>query len=281
MKQPNDGAREVPAKNESATPMADRNDAGEGGGWSFKIFAFTCGSFQAPRDFFLEGGGASFLHVPVTAYLIDHPKGRALFDTGLGLRFRRQMDEALGPLDVGFAIDESADVAARLRQIEVDPASIRWIINSHLHPDHAGGNAFIPNATILVQSRELTYAREQKDERLYHPHDMDTGHPIHAIDGEHDLYGDGAVVLFPTPGHTPGHQSARIKLPNGDAILAADCCYLKESLDSMTLSSLSADREQSLRTLRRLADLRADGVRIFYGHDPNFWQTMPQGRPLR
>jgi N-acyl homoserine lactone hydrolase len=281
MTQPSTGAREIAAEHESAAPVVDRNNASERGSWPLKVYALTCGSFQAPINFFIEGGGTSFLHVPVTAYLIDHPKGRALFDTGLGLRFRRQMDEVLGPLEVGFAVDDSADIAARLRQIEVDPGSIRWIINSHLHPDHAGGNAFIPNATILVQTLELTYAREQKDDRLYHTDDMDTGHPVRLIDGEHDLYGDGSVILFPTPGHTPGHQSARIKLPDGDAILAADCCYLKQSLDTMTVSSLSADREQSLRTLRRLAALRATGVRIFYGHDPEFWRTMPQGRPLR
>jgi len=244
------------------------------------LHAFTCGWFQAPVSFFLGGEDRRVLRSPIPAYLIEHPKGRALFDTGLGLRFRREMDERLGPDALGFEFDESADIAARLRAIDVDPASIDWIINSHFHADHCGGNASIPNATIIVQSRELAAAQAAEGGKLYDRADFDVGHPVLAIDGEHDLFGDDSVLIFPTHGHTPGHQSARVRLPGGDAVLAADCCYLKRSLDELRTSPGDADAAQARDTLRRLAGMRARGARIFYGHDGEFWKSLPQGRPI-
>ena len=61
--------------------------------------------------------------------------------------------------------------------------------------------------------------------------DFDTGQTFVQISGEHDLFGDSTVTVFPTLGHTPGHQSMRIRLASGHVVLAGDCCYLKRSLD--------------------------------------------------
>lgn len=245
-----------------------------------RLFAFTCGWFQAPVSFFLEGGESDILRSPVPAYLIDHPKGLALFDTGLGRRFMKAAGERLLPAATGYEFDETADIAARLHDIDVDPARVRWIVNSHFHADHCGGNASIPNATIIVQRRERQAAFSSADGRLYHIDDFDLGHPVLEIEGEYDLYGDGSVVLFPTYGHTPGHQCAKIKLGQGDVILTADCCYLRRSLDELRLPSHNFDRELSQATLRRLQAMQAMGAKIFFGHDGDFWKSVPQGLPL-
>jgi len=245
------------------------------------LFAFTCGWFQAPVGFFLEGGEPDVLRSPIPAYLIDHPKGRALFDTGLGYRYRKPIGERLAPGTTGFEFDESADIAERLRRIDVDPASIDWIVNSHLHADHCGGNASIPNATIVIQSRELAAANRAEGTKTYDRADLDHGHPVLAIDGEYDLFGDGSVILFPTFGHTPGHQSARVRLDSGDVVLAADCCYLERSLDELRVAPSNVNQEDALATLRHLAALRARGTRIFFGHDDGFWKSVPQGTPIR
>jgi N-acyl homoserine lactone hydrolase len=245
-----------------------------------ELIPFTCGWLQVPLNFFLGGADNSIFRAPVPAYLIKHPAGLALFDTGLGLRFRREADFRLGRDEPGCEFDESADIAMRLRAIDIDPASIKWIINSHFHTDHCGGNASIPNATIIVQSRELAGAKAHADGVLYDPVDYDTGHPILAIDGEHDLYGDGSVMIFPSYGHTAGHQSARIALPTGPVVLTGDCCYLKRSLDEMLLPAHNHSLEASMATLRRLRAMRDQGARILYGHDPILWETLPQGLPI-
>ncbi|MDH4565169.1 N-acyl homoserine lactonase family protein [Pseudomonas sp. BN414] len=242
-----------------------------------RLFAFTCGWFQAPMGFFLEGGEKEVVRSPVPAYLIEHPKGLALFDTGLGRRFMREKGFQLGPDQTGYEFDESADIAARLRAMEIDPARVNWIINSHFHADHCGGNASIPNATIIVQRPEMSAARNSEDSNLYNRKDYDTGHPVLQISGEYDLFDDGTVTILPSYGHTPGHQCARIKLPKGDVVLTADCCYLKRSLDEMRLPSHVYDKAQSLETLRRLKSMQEKGARIFYGHDGEFWSSVPQG----
>ena len=243
---------------------------------ALKLYAFTCGLLNLRHAFLLDGAPGRII-VPVPAYLIDHPKGRALFDTGLGIRFRHAVG-APSPFPT-IEFEETADIAARLRAIQIDPASIRWIINSHLHLDHAGGNILIPNATVLIQTGEWDYAQSGVD-RAYHPAEFDTGQPVVKLHGEHDLFGDGSVVLFPSPGHTPGHQCARIRLPAGDVILAADCCNMRASLDEMRLADHVHDRDAALATLGRLRDLRDAGARIFYGHDPEFWSGVPQAKAL-
>jgi N-acyl homoserine lactone hydrolase len=237
--------------------------------------AFTCGWFQSPLSFFLGGEDRSVVRAPIPAYLIEHPKGKALFDTGLGLRFRRPIEERLAHDATGFEFDESADIAMRLRAAEVDPAKIDWIINSHFHADHCGGNASIPNATIVVQRREREAARTMNGDRFYDPADYDQGHPVLALDGEHDLFGDGTVRIVPTYGHTPGHQSVIVKLDSGEVLLAADCCYLERSLDGLVTAPGDHDPEQARITLERLATLRRGGTRIFYGHDGGFWKSLP------
>ena len=240
-----------------------------------RLTAFTCGWLNLRYAFLLEGAEGR-INAPVPVYLIEHPKGRALFDTGLGQRFISEGDT---PAVKGVDFQTGADIAARLKAVGVDPDSIQWIINSHLHTDHAGGNAYIPNATVIVQAAEWDFAFEGKDQ-FYKPEEFDLGHRVVRIRGEHDLFGDGSVLLFPSPGHTPGHQCARVRLAAGEIVLAADCCNLKASLDDMRLPDHVHDREASLATLVHLRSLRESGARIFYGHDPDFWTGVPQGVPL-
>lgn len=110
------------------------------------------------------------------------------------------------------------------------------------------------------------------------PRDFDLGHKLRLVDGEHDVFGDGSVVCLPTHGHTPGHQSLRLRLrlASGDTVLAADSCYFCRTLRERRLPRFAHDRDQMLVSLDRLAALEKQGARIFFGHDPEFWQTVPQ-----
>ncbi|TMA36954.1 MAG: N-acyl homoserine lactonase family protein [Deltaproteobacteria bacterium] len=214
------------------------------------------------------------------AFLIDHPGGKALFDSGLHPDAGRDPDARLGPAARVFEVElrDGEDVAARLGALGVDPAEIRYLITSHLHFDHTGGHASIPNARVVVQRREWDaghdadlMARNFFDARNY-----DTGHEVLAVDGEHDLFGDGRVVCLPTYGHTPGHQSLRVRLAGGDVVLTADACYLRRTLEELHLPAIVHDPSAMLSSLHRLRALQQAGARIFYGHDPEFWATVPQ-----
>jgi glyoxylase-like metal-dependent hydrolase (beta-lactamase superfamily II) len=247
---------------------------------TLQLFAFNCGWFQCRPGYFVEGDEGDYLRGPVPSYLIDHPKGRALFDTGMGVRYRRDLTNALPANKFGLQWFEGMDIATRLRAIDVDPASIDWVINSHLHIDHCGGNAHLPNATVIVQRAEWQTARGNLEVGLYEAQDYDTGQPVKAIEGEHDLFGDGSVRIVPTHGHTPGHQSVIVKLPRGEVLLAGDCCYTERNLDVMVQSRATADFEQGRITMERLSSLRAAGMRILFGHDGRQWATLREGVPL-
>lgn len=238
------------------------------------LYAFTCGHITLPTGYFISGEEGK-TRVPACVFLIDHPKGLALFDTGFSDRFVG-MEKGLGKI---VEMPAEHPVAQRLRELDIDPDRIDWIINSHLHLDHAGGNHMLPNATIVVQDAEWNFGFSGED-GAYAVEDFDTGQPVKRISGEHDLYGDGSVILFPTPGHTPGHQSARVKTATGEAVLAGDCCNFKRSLDEMRMPDQVYNADHYRGSLEKLSALRRQGAQIFYGHDPAFWATVPQAAIL-
>ncbi len=246
---------------------------------SVTLFAFTCGTVTGASNGFLAGEPGK-LSVPVPAYLIEHPQGRVLFDTGLNLAIRQEKNRLLGPTAGDWEIDfpEGADIASQLARLGLRPADIRYVVNSHLHYDHCGGNGFFPDATLVIHAKEWRAAHRANTQAagIYHPGDFDHMHKVRELDGELDLFGDGSVVVFPTPGHTPGHQSLRLKLESGAVVLAADCCYLKRTLDALHLPANCYNREQMLASLDVLRRLQNEGARIFYGHDTEFWKTVPQ-----
>ena len=126
-----------------------------------RLFALTCGWLTGHAGGFLAGEEGR-LRVPVPCYLIDHPRGRVLFDSGL---HPEVADDPAGRLglaatifDVEFAPGE--DVAGRLAALEVDPGTIRYLVTSHLQFDHTGGHAVVPRAQLVVQRPEWEAGRD-------------------------------------------------------------------------------------------------------------------------
>ena len=247
---------------------------------SLKVYAFTCGTVTGEFAHLMEGGEGD-ITVPIPVFLIEHPKGTALFDTGLHPDCQHdpagRLGERLAKLfRIGFRPGE--EISARLESLGRDPAKVDLVISSHFHFDHVGGNALIPNATLLVQRREWDAGQDPEmcAKRGFNPRDFDLGHKLRIVDGEHDVFGDGSVVCLPTHGHTPGHQSLKLRLPGGDVVLAADSCYFCQTLRERRLPRYVFDREAMLASLDRLEAMEKAGARIVFGHDPQFWATVPQ-----
>jgi glyoxylase-like metal-dependent hydrolase (beta-lactamase superfamily II) len=245
-----------------------------------KLYAHTCGHLTIPTGLLLEGAKGR-IRVPVPAYLIVHPRGKVLFDSGLNLLAQTDLAPYMGEAGLRFASFHFAageEVSARIESMQVAREEITHVVNSHLHYDHAGGNAQLPNADVVVQRREWRHALAlPDDDPAYRKRDFDTGQRVREIDGEHDLFGDGCVVCLPSYGHTPGHQSLRVRTERGEFVLCGDACYLRKSLEDLHAPGVVADREAALSVLRGLRSLQAAGARIMYGHDPEFWKTVAQG----
>jgi N-acyl homoserine lactone hydrolase len=247
---------------------------------SLRVFAMTCGWLTGDFSRLMEGGEGR-IRLPIPAYLIEHTDGTALFDTGLHPDCQDDPAGRVGSRIANlfeFDFRPGEEIGARLAALGRDPAGIDLVINSHFHFDHCGGNAQVPNATLLVQRREWDAGMDPDaaSQRGFNPRDFDLGHKLRLIDGEHDVFGDGSVVCLPTHGHTPGHQSLKLRLPGGEIVLAADSCYFCRTLRERRLPRFVYDRDQMLASLDRLGALERAGARIFFGHDPEFWQTVPQ-----
>jgi glyoxylase-like metal-dependent hydrolase (beta-lactamase superfamily II) len=248
-----------------------------------RLFGCVCGQFHSPAEALGLTGGR--VQAPVPFYVIDHPDGVALFDCGLHANVGdaddpyRQALQSQG-LDVTFGPEEV--VTRHLERLDIDPARVRWVVLSHLHFDHAGGLHQIPNARLVVQRQEWAAGFDDAlaahyflPRRFY-----DLGHALKLIDGEHDLFGDGSVTCVPSPGHTPGHQSLRVRGEGGDHILVADACYSSQVVESRQFPAY-CDAAAMNRSLDRLLAMRGPETVMVFGHDPAQWAEAPVLPSLR
>lgn len=223
--------------------------------------------------------------VPVPFYVIEHPKGVALFDAGLHDDMQHRDDpyrQQLRRQGMDVSLEPEETIASHLQRLEIDPADVRYVVLSHLHFDHAGGLNRLPNATLVVQSREWQAGADEETARRYFlpKRFFDLGHPVRLVEGEHDLFGDGAVTCIPSFGHTPGHQSLRVRSDQGDHILVGDACYTAEAAATRTFPAF-ADQAAMNRALDSLMALREPDTVMIYGHDPGQWgesAILPSGR---
>jgi glyoxylase-like metal-dependent hydrolase (beta-lactamase superfamily II) len=239
-----------------------------------ELHAMTCGWLESGLGLFVAGEHGR-IRVPVPSFLIRHPRGAVVFDTGLHVGTQRDPAARIGALAGVFQVEfaPGEELAARLAALDVDPAEVRWLVTSHLHFDHVGGNAQLPNARWLVQRREWEAAQdpEWRARAFYDPRDYDLGHDRLLADGERDLFGDGTVVCLPTFGHTPGHQSLRVRTPEGTVVLTADACYLRRTLADGVLPPNVHDPDAMRASLALLRALRDAGARLVFGHEPEDW----------
>jgi glyoxylase-like metal-dependent hydrolase (beta-lactamase superfamily II) len=216
------------------------------------------------------------IRLPIPSYLVEHPKGRVIFDTGLHRELQHGSNR-LGSLAKMFTVEfrTGEDLAARLMAREIDPARVDYMINSHLHFDHVGGNADLPNAKQVVQRREWEAAADPDQIRRngYNRADFDLGHQLQLIDGEHDLFGDGRVVCLPSYGHTAGHQALRVRTDHGEYVMTADSCYMRKVLEEMILPPFAFDYDAMRKVIARYREMEQSGTRLIFGHDAAQWRA--------
>jgi len=249
-----------------------------------RVHALSCGSLEFDRSLFFpaEAPGARMV-IPVSSFLIVHPQGKLLFDTGIHCDALVDPVARLGKRIASyFALRSRAgeDVVSQIASLGLQPDDIRYVVNSHFHFDHCGCNALFPRAQFLVQRAELSAARAEPTR--YDKKDWDLPLEYCEVEGEHDVFGDGSVLLLPTPGHTPGHQSLWIRAGDAQFILTGDACYTREHLEKTILPMNTFDAAQMTESMGRLRSLRdRQGATLLYGHDAEQWGALPRGeKPL-
>ena len=179
------------------------------------------------------GGGWSDETLPVNAFLVHHPDGLCLFDTGQTARaarpgyhqrwhpFLRLARFELGPED---------EIGPQLVRVGIDPAAVRWVVLSHLHTDHVGGVGSFPGAKVIVSRVEWERAQGLAGQlRGYVPQHWPLGKPT-LVDGSYDVAGDGSLLVVPAPGHTPGHLAMIVRDEAGGWFLGGDVAHTPSEL---------------------------------------------------
>ncbi len=231
-----------------------------------KVELLIAGWITTPTALYLPGEDpGERLRFPVPVYVIETAEERILIDTGLHPSAVGDTAAYYEGLRAGvFELEQEQDVAAL-----VDLATITKVVLTHLHFDHAGGLALLPeNVPIVLQQREWAAGRDRevsaRNFLFARDYDVDERR-LMLVDGDHDLLGDGSVELLLTPGHTPGHQSVRV---GERLVLGADVGHFAATLDDLRFPSFADDFEAQAGSARRLRAMRDAGSRVMPGHDP-------------
>ena len=247
-----------------------------------KLYPIGVGRVTLDKSVLTAGRGmGTRVTVPVATYLIKHPKGNILCDTGMHKRIATDPVAQWGEVKVKLLtpdVKADEDVVSQLQKLGLAPADIRYVINTHLHLDHSGCNQHFPQSTFLVQKDELRTAfwPEIFQRGSYYRSDFD--HPLkyEELNGDYDVYGDGTVQLFKTPGHTQGHQSILVTLPkDGPFLITGDCCYLAENVNEIVPPGISWNMEESVKSIRKVRHIRdTKNAFLLTGHDPGCWSEI-------
>ena len=213
------------------------------------------------------------LPLPVTGFVVPHPGGTVLFDTGMSPVDDEETRDRYHPR-LHTPMEALASVGVQLTDIDL-------IANCHLHVDHAGGNYQFPGVRVLVQRAELDAAREPDYTYPHYTFDY-AGAQMDVVDGEAQLA--PGLRLVPTPGHTPGHQSLLVDTDEGPWLLAGQASNTSWEFSAQAFSErIASSTDDRIGTYPEwMAGLREWGVeRALFAHDLMVWlrDDSDLGRP--
>jgi glyoxylase-like metal-dependent hydrolase (beta-lactamase superfamily II) len=264
--------------------MTDRAHAS--GEKDIRLYAIDCGSLTfKDMSMFSDTGhydGKKNGSLVDPCFLIQHPAGFFLWDTGLG-------DSLLGhdpPVnEAGVGLHVQKTLVGQLAQIGVKPGDIKVLAFSHFHVDHTGNANLFMAATWLINGEELNWALGKPTPPVVVPESFSAYKNVqtHVISGDYDVFGDGTIRILKTPGHTPGHQVLLLKLPHaGSVLLSGDLYHLASDRPRARdsggqIMTVNTDRAQTLASMNRVESiLENTGGRLVVQHDPADFAALPK-----
>lgn len=227
----------------------------------------------APREEVIE--------LPVSCMLLRHRQGNVLFDTGCSPDAATDAEARWGGVARAMTpiFQPEQSVLHQLPRLGLAPDDIDLVICSHLHPDHCGCNEHFRRTTLICHAAELAAAQAEGAEALgFLPRDWDQPQGYTTFDGQHDVFGDGRIVLIPMPGHTPGTTAALVALEEtGPVLLASDAAPLEANLTEGHAPRNSWDPGLAAAALAEIRRIRAGGATVILGHDDAQWQSLRTG----
>ena len=252
---------ELPDNNTAAAPLS--------------LYTFDCGSIEiADLDIFSSTGDYAGQQDTFTnsCYLIRHPQGDLMWDLGLPLGMAGNAPQTQ---DV-FTMSLERTLTEQLADIGLSAKDIEFISISHSHIDHIGQAALFPNSQWLVNKDEFDYMFSSDASRAQNAAFAELNKSLHS--GNHDVFGDGSVMILELPGHTPGHSVLQVNLAeSGPILLTGDLYHRSESRELKRVPRFNTDEPRtrvSMDVFEALA--RESGARVIIQHEPKDVATLPK-----
>jgi glyoxylase-like metal-dependent hydrolase (beta-lactamase superfamily II) len=240
-----------------------------------RLYVIDCGTlvYNRPEDYSLTREQVADTNMSVPCFLVIHPAGILLFDTGLSDRLvGRPLYENV---DEGYGQIKFNTLRGQLADIGVAPSDITYLAISHSHWDHVGNANDYAGSTWLTQKAELDFMFGPQADPVYVASYAQLRNARRIVfEGDHDVFGDGTVVLKFTPGHTPGHQALYVKLAKtGGVVISGDLYHYAEerTLHRMPKEEEGTGTPASREAMERF--LKEKRAQLWIGHSTAFFKN--------
>jgi glyoxylase-like metal-dependent hydrolase (beta-lactamase superfamily II) len=248
-------------------------------GQNLQFYALDCGRFDSSDLSSLSDTG-EYDHQTGTlanpCFLIHHPKGWLLWDTGLADSF---VGHPVRTSD-GTVLSRGQSLDSELKMLNLTPADIAYVGFSHFHSDHTGNANLFVSSTWLIQRKEFEFANSNPtpfgvNPKIFSDYKKEK---INLLDGDFDVFGDGTVKILSAPGHTPGHQILLVKLKQkGNIILAGDLYQRKQSEKDRLVPDYNTSRAETLASMDRVERLARNlKAMVIAQHSMEDFAILPQ-----
>ncbi len=231
--------------------------------------------------------------LPISAWVIEHPEGVIVVDTGETARINEPGYTDCDPVTnliysglLRFALSREDEIGAQLPLLGISPSDVRWVVQTHLHGDHVGGLAAFPRAEFLLS--EADYRNPIGGLTCRYPANFNptlvdhvTPTPLTGFPNGYALTQAGDVWIIPTPGHTAGHQS--VVLLSGDKAycFAGDASFSQAQVMGERVPGIALQPAENRITFTRLIQLATDIPLIYLPtHDPETRARLLAATPL-
>jgi N-acyl homoserine lactone hydrolase len=250
-----------------------------------KAYPFVCGILKTQTQYMLKDTRVGTpMNIPVTFFVLRHGDDWVAFDTGDNAMCAKDPVGYWGEAVTAAYMPVMADYEefkVQLKKLGLTPEKLKAVILSHGHLDHAGAldNLKGTNVPVYLQAKEIETIKEavaSGKKTAYIPDDFKVMSQVNIkpVNGILDLFGDGTVIAFPTPGHTAGHQSLAVKSYDGkQMILCADAMYTLENMMDAIPPGLAWDIPQATEALTIFKVMKMAGLEVVPSHDPEFWKA--------
>jgi glyoxylase-like metal-dependent hydrolase (beta-lactamase superfamily II) len=244
---------------------------------TLKLYVFDCGRLKLDSlEFFsIADDETDIRELAVPCYVIEHERGRLLWDGGLPSRIA----ETEGWQGEGIYMRLDRTLPEQLADIGLNMSSFDYMAFSHMHFDHCGVANDIQEAMLLIQKAEAEFAfAEGMSHAGFDPSvyaGLRDAEQI-PLEGDHDVFGDGRVRIISAPGHTPGHQVLYLELENtGPIVLSGDLYHFALSREQQRVPTFNFDVDMTLASMKRVESfLEEAGATLWIEHELALFQRL-------